>query len=73
MNTTRHLPISTKHLARLIEQGLLDLRHARRVGDAGAARRAERRMNALLEQMSTRTPAAANPTSPTQLHLSEPA
>ncbi len=72
MNSIRHVPISTRHLRRLIEQALFDLRYARRIGDAGGIQRAERRMNALLDQLSARKPAAAEPTSERpQPHLGE--
>lgn len=50
--TSRILSISPAHLHGLIEQALVDLRQARRVGDASGAARCERRMNALLDQLA---------------------
>lgn len=54
MDGSRGLPISVRHLERLIAQALSDLRQARRTGDAYAARRAEQRMNAMLDQLLTK-------------------
>lgn len=54
MDGGRGLPISVGHLERLIAQALSDLRQARRTGDAYAARRAEQRMNAMLDQLVTK-------------------
>ncbi|MBA0127471.1 hypothetical protein H0B56_18145 [Haloechinothrix sp. YIM 98757] len=55
MSTTRHLPVSTPHLHRLIQRARHDLRCARSVNDTAGTARAERRMNALLDQLSKRT------------------
>jgi hypothetical protein len=54
MDGSRGLPISVQHLERLIAQALVDLRQARRTDDAYAARRAEQRMDALLDQLLTK-------------------
>lgn len=49
---------SVEHVQRLIERALGDLRDARRRDHAPAARRAEQRMNALLELFARRTRAS---------------
>jgi len=54
MDRTRALPISVHHLERLIAHALGDLKQARRADNAYAARRAEQRMNALLDQLRTK-------------------
>lgn len=54
MDVKRELPISIEHLERLIEHAFGDLKQARRIDSAHAARRAERRMNALLDQLFTK-------------------
>jgi len=54
MSTTRHLPISTVELNQLIRRALSDLQHARSVDNATSTARAERRMNALLDQLAKR-------------------
>lgn len=60
MNTVRRFPVRADHLHRLIEQALADLRDARQSDDTTTAKLAERRMNALLDQLSRRaTPADA--------------
>lgn len=60
MNAIRQFPVRTDHLHKLIEQALEDLRHARQAKDNATAKLAERRMNALLDQLSHRvTPADA--------------
>jgi len=53
MEGTRELPISVHHLERLIAHALGDLKKTRRTDNAYAARRAEQRMNALLDQLFT--------------------
>lgn len=55
MSTTRHLPVSTVELHQLIRHALSDLRHARSVDNAASIDRAERRMNAMLDQLAKRT------------------
>lgn len=58
--TTRHLPVSTVELQQLIHRALSDLKHARSVDNAAGTAQAERRMNALLDQLAKRMTEAAN-------------
>lgn len=50
----RELPISVDHLERLIAHALADLKEARCTDNVCSARRAEQRMNALLDQLFTK-------------------
>lgn len=56
ISTGRHLPVSTTELHQLIQQALLDLKHARDINYAAGAARSERRLNALLDQLAKRSP-----------------
>ncbi len=51
MTTSNATPRQAHHLHRLIQQALADLRLAREISDAATAKLAERRMNALLDQL----------------------
>lgn len=55
MSSTRSLPIPASELEDLVHHAWLDLKQARHDGDATAMLRAERRMNALLDQLTRRT------------------
>lgn len=54
MAVRRELPISVEHLHRLIAHALGELKQARLTDNAYTARRAEQRMNALLDQLFTK-------------------
>lgn len=56
ISTGRHLPVSTTELHQLIQQALLDLKHARDINYAAGVAQSERRLNALLDQLTTRNP-----------------
>lgn len=52
MRPARDLPVPATDLHQLIQQALMDLKSARRAGNATGTARAERRMNALLDQLA---------------------
>lgn len=54
MSTTRSRASLIPELHRLIQRALFDLKRARSVGDSLSAERAERRMNAMLDQLTKR-------------------
>lgn len=60
MSTTHHLPISNVELRQLIHRALSDLRHAPSLDNAAGTARAERRMNALLDQLAKRMAETSN-------------
>lgn len=60
MSDARTVPLSTAHLQRLARQAWLDLKRARADLDLNGMLRAEREMNALLDQLSARKLAAAS-------------
>lgn len=60
MSTTSNLPLSTAHLQRKAWQAWLRLKQARADCDISGMTRAEREMNVLLDQLSSRNLAAAS-------------
>lgn len=60
MNGTRTLPMATEQIQRLTRHAWLDLKQARVDDDLNGMLRAERRMNALLDQLAKRNLTAAS-------------
>lgn len=59
MSTRREVPLATTHIHRLIELAWLEVKQARRDADIGAMLKAEKRVDALLEELHARVAAAA--------------